>query len=441
MYCNHDAYSLFQSKLSSGSCPYHYMNQNTSNAVDARRCNEYGTVTPTFFRLPQSNLHTFNSDFNITRILLNSTFNSQITDHVYYYCYCPSTLRFGIFCDEYTNVWVPARYNLIPFLFFGLRILLLFVIVITVFIPRFYDVVFTKMPLDANALSYVKQLFKIFRKLSFHCIFFMCFSIVTTCVDDFNSVLVPQTTFYYMTNNFKIIGWFTANLSYGTLLVIWANVYQRTSSQSSKSKVTTSLKILLLLIYLTQILVGIGSVTALFVLQGIGQHEHLPTVWYIVDIFGFASTFILSIFFSIYGIRMYRFLKKANTKTSLKRVRFAHFMIITVPVLWHTGLWMIIYVLMTKRIISNIWFNLYTTFVIDASFLLLFLLMNYVLFDEKMFLSLPCVCKFRKPVFNEDKKEQLLDAESYNEENDYNYDHSLATVSSRASSIKSSVNI
>jgi hypothetical protein len=157
-----------------------------------------------------------------------------------YICYCSSMNRFGVVCDTYTAFWTPLRYNAVPFIAFGLRVLLLVTIFYLVFLPRFGNLCRSDTPVSCR--TFFIALIKMTRKLSFHVIFFMSVSLVLLSVEDFTTVAPPFTTFTNMTNNFRIAAWFCSFISYGTLLVIWANIYQRSTSQKMNHKVALRLK-------------------------------------------------------------------------------------------------------------------------------------------------------------------------------------------------------
>ncbi|KAL0480232.1 CHS1 [Acrasis kona] len=428
-YCNYVTRPIFQTLLDSGSCPYHFMSQHTT----PKQCWDGDAVAPTFIH--RSHFFDNLDHGNATLLMLNNTFHAKLSPNDYY-CHCPSVNLFGMECNSITRFWIPFRYTVVPFIMFALRILMLVLVLLAVLVPRLYDIMVTKV---AQQTSVLKNGFKIFRKLSFYVIFFMCASLVFSCVDDFNTISLPKSLFYFMSNNFKLMGWFCAFMSYGTLLVIWANVYQRTSAHSARNKVTRRLKILLVFIYAVQISVCLGCVITLFVLQARGTMENVSTVWYVIDLFGFTSTFLLSICFTIYSVRMYQVLLKVNTQASLKKVRFAHFMIVTVPLLWLVGLWMVLFILTTKKIIYSAWLSMYLTYIIDLSFLLLFLLMTYVLFDDKMFVQ--CCTRPGTRIINksrfifgqEERSESLLESRNGGDGNDDD-------TCSSAISMRSSVN-
>lgn len=66
----------------------------------------------------------------------------------------------------------------------------------------------------------------------------------------------------------------------------------------------------------------VGFVIALFVLQFKGPADALKYVRAAADASAFTLTFILSIGFLVYGIAMYRVLRKANAESSIWKVRF-----------------------------------------------------------------------------------------------------------------------
>jgi hypothetical protein len=95
-------------------------------------------------------------------------------------------------------------------------------------------------------------------------------------------------------------------------------------------------------------------------------------------------------------------------------------MMLTVPAMWVTSAWLLLYVIHSQStLFFGVWLTLFFPYIIDASFLVLFVLMVFVLFDKKMFLALPWhKCCYKEP--NNRQSMQFLDQPLINETRRYN---------------------
>lgn len=103
-----------------------------------------------------------------------------------------------------------------------------------------------------------------------------------------------------------------------------------------------------------------------------------------MDVFAFGFTFLLSFGFLIYGSMMYRILRSVDQKTSIWKIKFTQFMLISVPFMWYTCIWLLLYIIQDQLLILGSWLNLFISNIIDLNFSLLYILIIFVLYDGKL---------------------------------------------------------
>lgn len=59
-------------------------------------------------------------------------------------------------------------------------------------------------------------------------------------------------------------------------------------------------------------------------------------------------------------------------------------MLLTVPAMWMTSIWLMLYVIHSQLPVFGSWMNLFFSTIIDLNFLILYITMIFVLFDKKI---------------------------------------------------------
>ncbi len=101
-----------------------------------------------------------------------------------YWCYCKSSKRFGIYCDSYTDVWIPFRYNGLPFITMTIRVILFIVIFAIVLEPKIENEWRETMGRQSSGRNFLLFLASFFTKLPYHVIFFMKLGIVLLFIEN-----------------------------------------------------------------------------------------------------------------------------------------------------------------------------------------------------------------------------------------------------------------
>lgn len=248
-YCNHGQRGEFFEKLNAGKCEYYW------RPPADWYCNDNSPALVSTFAFENYNKLNYNDDRSISNnipAMLNTTRNRVRNKHENgtieraisnsYYCYCKSTNRYGMVCDDYTNYWIPIRYNALPFISLFIRILVLIAIFVLIFEPRAEQSWRDTMGKHRSWSSFLNFLREFFEKLSYHVIFFMVLGIICLMIEELAPLSSPTSALRRMNGNFRIIGWFIIFASYTVLLIIWANIYERSSTMLVRATVAIKFK-------------------------------------------------------------------------------------------------------------------------------------------------------------------------------------------------------
>jgi hypothetical protein len=150
--------------------------------------------------------------------------------------------------------------------------------------------------------------------------------------------------------------------------------------------VLTSDRIIVGIFYVIDLAICVAGMIVINIIQfTVDGRYYLNIARAVMDCLAFSLTFLISFGFLIYGCAMYRILRKVDKELKLWKVRFTQFMLLTVPAMWLTCAWLLLYVIHTQTTGFGPWMNLYFSTIIDAHFLLLYILMIFVLFDRKTY--------------------------------------------------------
>ncbi|KAL0480660.1 TOM1 [Acrasis kona] len=318
--------------------------------------------------------------------------NETSTATVAYYCYCSESQRYGTLCNAFTNYWIPIRYNFVPFAAIAVRFALFIALMYFVCLPRIDQLY--KETIGRSFESHYLKLFisGFFTKLSFHVILFMVLGIFLIMLDNIALFVPADNTLRRLNGSFSVVGWFMVFTAYFCLLIIWANIYEKTNNLQTRVDVAPKLKVILGVYYVVNTAIWVGGFTALCVYQLTpgSDRNYVNGVRGSMNLIAFVITFLLSFGFLIYGIRMYKILSSIDRHIAIYKIRFTQFMFMTIPALWLTCVWLCLYVAqgLSGGEIFGSWMNLFISTIIDLNFLLLYICMIFVLFDKKAFVNM-----------------------------------------------------
>jgi uncharacterized membrane protein YidH (DUF202 family) len=352
-FCNNTNRLMFHQLLSNNSCPF-FWKHDPSYCTDSP--NEVGENFMSYgvyhiraeYYLSHRKSIDPNLRLNLSRIddLLNLTIiRNQNNDHIGevqrgeypYLCYCPSTQRFGPQCDVYTHILDPLFEEVLPFMDFVLKLFFTAGFLFIAVIPR--NIIWIQRYHKAIGSIPIAILKTLFTKLDCIGANLAVGSAVLSAFQEFVQPFSNVTSFTLNTISYCLMGACTT-----FILVNWLHYYDSASemqlhgSLSKKNRIVLALMLLLLVLVLVVAIIGISILFSV-------EDEQLYTnfnMYLNLALFLAASVIIggYALGFLVYGLLMYRYLKKVNSKVSLLQLRVTRIMIVIDLSFLHFMIWL-----------------------------------------------------------------------------------------------------
>jgi hypothetical protein len=359
-YCNYTQRASFYQKLNAGKCPYYWKPPVKWYCQDQSPTLVSIYAFENYYQLVYNTIRSMSDDVpamlntTLTRTLNgqdNGTIETAISSS--YYCYCNDMNRYGMQCNDITRIWIPIAYNVVPIISVLVCIGVLFLPILLVCWPRSEQAWRDTMGKSRNGRNLIKFVSEFFTKLPFHVIFFMVLGDIFLMIERCAALSPANSALRTMNGNFRVLGWFAIFASYTVLLIIWANIYERTSKMIATATVALKFKIMLAIFYIIDFTICLAGLISMNYLKSISNRYETLTIYRYdlniiratMDVLSFSITLLLSFGFLIYGLAMYRMLSQVSKDTSLWKLKFTRFMLMTVPVMWLTSVWLLLYVI------------------------------------------------------------------------------------------------
>jgi hypothetical protein len=396
-YCQHDERFDFLQKIQNYSCIY-FWQHSKHYGDDGYNKKENPTLLSTmhtqYMEYRRDLLGTRDPTTNISDFLyltkIRSTYHDEIGEEYRgeypYFIFCSSYSMYAVYCDAYTWVGNPIRYDAYLLLDIIARIILIVITIVMVCIPRM-------------AFFFKKQNFKYAIKdlvldLKNQCTFFMILGIFFIILEDIREF--GTTDFGYVKTGgvWRIISIASTIASFGALMILWSHIYHSTKELDDGEKLNAWNRFLIIFWYGSMLLgLLVPILMTIILINSSVKFETYSYTFILVIVY----VTILIAGFSIYGMRMFYVLKRSSDSIRFHKLKFTKFMMIILVLLLHSLFWLCIQVVEYGNSSGKLglFINLWRSQILDCSLMIMYPFMIYMLYESKKFWDFTPYSKIR----------------------------------------------
>jgi hypothetical protein len=348
-FCQTSDRTQFLSQLENNTCPYFWRhdkeycrdlpndigeNYLQYNFLSEKISEYYDKIAPSL----KLNLSSVADLINLTAIrsARNDHIGERERGEYLYMCYCPSTRRWGIQCDIYTNVLIPLQREALYYIGFAMKSVFAIAFLLMVVIPK--NIACVKSRKSVSRLKAILQ--GLFTQLDAVAASIAFTSILASMMVDLLHFTESAVGHFFTSVSYVLLGIATL-----LLIVQWSHIYDSASEliiDGELSRKNRTLLIVILVTIITLLVIAlVGNFITFFVPLSIRNKydSYLNGTMYAI-----ACTFLggFAISFLIYGLLMFSILRKVDSKLSILQLRVTRMMLYVIGTFIHFMLWLML---------------------------------------------------------------------------------------------------